>query len=521
MKKAAAVLLICSFFLLPTAPLANATEAPTTPYEHVILIVVDGVRPDVLLEANTPNIDDLTVNGSYTWNAWTVTPSVTIAAVPSIYTGATPEVHGVTDWEGEIYAETLTEVFNEAGLVSAIVGNDDILGGYSATYSTGYYYNVEADKHFTDIAIEWFAEYRPFFLTIYNPMPDRMAHAYGHESDEYREAIESADFHIGRLVDNLKELGVYERTLIVITPDHGMTGTSHGGGNETDMRIFSIWHGPGVKSGYEMVDNVYIPLREGGYARVQIHTVDDDSWSELGITWNNQPELGDVTDNSLVNAVGWYSWDVTSFVAEQFTQDGIASIAMVDADENLPPDHAAAFEAKEWWNVTVHPYLEVQYSPPGEPVSTIQVEPSEDSYVRQDLPDSNFGDATSSWVGRYLNGSERAFLKFDLGAIPAGSSITEAKYHNYCWRVSPAVSIDATYVSHRIIDIAPTITELVGVRPPADAEGEVIWQIFEATTPAPLSSELPLTWIVIGGSLGAIVAVGLVVFYKRRTGKRT
>lgn len=520
MKKAAIVLLVCFFFLLPITPLANAAEAPTTPYEHVILIVVDGVRPDVLLEANTPNIDALTADGSYTWNAWTVTPSVTIKAIPSIYTGATPEVHGVTDWEGEIYAETLTEVFNEAGLVSAIVGNDDILGGYSATYSTGYYYSAEADKHFTDIAIEWFVDYRPFFLTIYNPMPDRTAHDYGHESAEYREVIESADFHIGRLVDKLKELGVYERTLIVITPDHGMTGTSHGGGNETDMRIFSIWHGPGVKRGYEMVDNVSIPLREGGYAGVRIHAVDNDSWSEFGITWNNQPELGDVKDNGLVNAVGWYSWDVTSFVAEQFTQDGIASIAMVDADENLPPDHAARFETKDWWDVTVHPYLEVQYSPPGESVSTIRVESSEDSYVRQDVPDSNFGWGTSLWIGRYLNGAERAFLKFDLGAIPAGSSIIEAKYYNYCWNLSPATGYKETDVAHRIIDIAPTITELVGLRPPENAEGEVIWQIFGAATPAPLSSELPLTWIVIGGSLGAIVAAALVVFYKKRTGKR-
>jgi len=239
----------------------SLSESPSNnlPYAHIILIVIDAVRPDVLLEANTPNFDALTAEGSYTWNAWTVTPSITIKAVPSIYTGATPEVHGVTDWEGEIYAETLTEVFNEAGLTSAIVGNDNILGGYSATYCTGYYYHPEADKHFTDIAIEWFINYRPFFLTLYNPMPDRRGHAYGHESAEYRESIENADYHVGRLAQAIKDLGVYDNTLIVITTDHGMTGTSHGYGYENDMRIFSIWRGPRVKENYQMANNAYIP----------------------------------------------------------------------------------------------------------------------------------------------------------------------------------------------------------------------------------------------------------------------
>jgi hypothetical protein len=212
-----------------------------------------------LQAAETPNLDALAAEGSYTWNAWTVTPSITIAAVPSIFTGATREVHGVTRWDGEIYAETVVEVFEEAGLHCAIVGSDPILGGYSATWCTGYYYHPRADEHFMALAINMLVENRPYFMAIYNPMPDRRGHAYGHESFEYRESIENADHHLGRLIENLKELGVFERTLIVVTTDHGMTGTSHSYGYENDMRIFSIWRGPRVKENYQMVDIVYIP----------------------------------------------------------------------------------------------------------------------------------------------------------------------------------------------------------------------------------------------------------------------
>ena len=260
-------LLLCAV-LISVLPGASLTPE-STPYEHVILIVVDGVRSDILVGANTPNIDNLTASGSFTWNAWTVRPSNTITAIPSIFTGATREVHGVTDWDGEIYAETFVEVFEEAGLPCAIVGEDPILGGYSATYSTNYYSHPQAEEHFMTLAIDLLRENDFYFVTVYNPVPDHMGHQYGHSSPEYREAIEDADYHIGRLVENLKELGVYEDTLIVITPDHGMTGRSHGSGYATDMRVFSVWHGPGVKENYQMVDNIYIPA-SGNYDETYI-----------------------------------------------------------------------------------------------------------------------------------------------------------------------------------------------------------------------------------------------------------
>jgi predicted AlkP superfamily pyrophosphatase or phosphodiesterase len=247
----------------------NVDDPPTTPYEHVILIVIDGVRPDVLVGADTPNIDDLAASGSFTWNAWTVTPSVTLSAIPSIFTGATPDVHGVTDWDGEIHAETIVEVFEEAGLPCAIVGQDSILGGYSATYCTGYYPTSDPAEDFMSIAIDLLRENDFYFIAIYDPVPDEMGHSYGSGSPQYREAIEYEDYQIGRLVENLKELGVYENTLIVITPDHGMTGRSHSGGYETDMRIFSVWHGPGVKQGYEMADSVHIPAY-GNYGETYV-----------------------------------------------------------------------------------------------------------------------------------------------------------------------------------------------------------------------------------------------------------
>lgn len=222
-----------------------------------MLVIIDGVRADTLRLASTPNLDRLAAEGSFTWNAITTKPSITIAAIPAIFTGAPPEVHKVIDWDGEIYAETVVEVFEEAGLPCAIVGQDPILGGYKATWCTGYFYYPDQAEHFTTLAIEYLEQYEPFFLAVYNPVPDRAGHEYGHQSDEYVEAIEEADRQVGRLVQAMERLGVFEQTLIVVTTDHGMTGFTHSTGAPTDMRVWSIWRGPGVKENYEMEDLVF------------------------------------------------------------------------------------------------------------------------------------------------------------------------------------------------------------------------------------------------------------------------
>lgn len=40
--------------------------------------------------------------------------------------------------------------------------------------------------------------------------------------------------------------------------------------------------------------------------------------------------------------------------------DKIVGFCLVDLGENVPPDHAAGFESKEWSNKDLWPYLEVE-----------------------------------------------------------------------------------------------------------------------------------------------------------------
>ena len=222
--------------------------------EYVILIVLDGIRPSALEAAQTPNMDLLMETGSYTYDASSVTPSNTISAIPAIFTGAPPEIHQFTSWDSSLNAESIIEVLEENGYPSAIIGEGANLGGYSATYCTGFENRVDFDDYYFSVALEWFTEYRPFFTFIYDSVPDSVGHQYGHESVEYREAIEKADYQVGRILTLLREFDVFDNSLIVITTDHGFIDTSH------DRQCFSIWRGPGIKRGYEIDgESKYIP----------------------------------------------------------------------------------------------------------------------------------------------------------------------------------------------------------------------------------------------------------------------
>ncbi len=63
--------------------------------ERVILVVLDGLRPDLITPTWLPCLSALAATGSHTFAGTTVQPSVTAAALASLFTGVEPAVHGI------------------------------------------------------------------------------------------------------------------------------------------------------------------------------------------------------------------------------------------------------------------------------------------------------------------------------------------------------------------------------------------------------------------------------------------
>src|ERR1700760_4595817 len=63
---------------------------------RVILVVLDGLRPDAIERFDLVHLKRLMANGASTRRATTVAPSITTAAITSLLTGVSPMRHGVT-----------------------------------------------------------------------------------------------------------------------------------------------------------------------------------------------------------------------------------------------------------------------------------------------------------------------------------------------------------------------------------------------------------------------------------------
>ncbi|KAA5545383.1 sulfatase-like hydrolase/transferase [Roseiconus nitratireducens] len=87
---------------------------------------------------------------------------------------------------------------------------------------------AELTRLYTDEAISFIKQHRdgPFFLylphtMLHNPLGVSEAFKGSSNWGEYGDAIQELDFHVGRLLDSLQELGIAERTLVVYASDNG------------------------------------------------------------------------------------------------------------------------------------------------------------------------------------------------------------------------------------------------------------------------------------------------------------
>ena len=229
---------------------------------NVLLITLDTTRADHLgcygYDAiETPNIDRLAAEGTLYERCYTPVP-ITLPSHLSILTGTYPVFHGVRENAGFYVADeldTLAEILNREGYATAaFVGAfplDSQTGldqGFEL-YDDNYPSSLEEGQHpslrgafderpaaeVVQPAIAWIDQRgaAPFFLWTHffdphqpqippSPYRERYADAL------YDGEIASVDEAIGRLLTRIAERGFLDRTLVVVTADHGEGLGDHG-----------------------------------------------------------------------------------------------------------------------------------------------------------------------------------------------------------------------------------------------------------------------------------------------------
>lgn len=84
-------------------------------------------------------------------------------------------------------------------------------------------FGLEEDQKVGSRVIELLGSYtnKPFFFFVHFAQVDHKGHLFGENSQEYNDALISNDTWTGKIIEKLKELGVYDSTLIYVTADHG------------------------------------------------------------------------------------------------------------------------------------------------------------------------------------------------------------------------------------------------------------------------------------------------------------
>ena len=243
--------------------------------KHVIVIGVDGMSPVGIKHASTPHIDKLLAVGAHSFDAQAVLPTSSSPNWASMIMGTPPGLHGISsnDWElndinkksycdnakGEIWP-TIFRVIRESRPEAVIAcyhhwsGFGRLVEPKVCTRKK----NVTGERKTAVSAARYIGKHTPLFTFVHLDHVDQAGHRYGYDALEYYKSISKADMFIGKIIIRLKEAGMYESTLILITSDHGGKGKQHGGSSPEERTIPWIVAGPYVRKGMSITQHINI-----------------------------------------------------------------------------------------------------------------------------------------------------------------------------------------------------------------------------------------------------------------------
>jgi arylsulfatase A-like enzyme len=233
----------------PAPPPAGgaATRAGAAAVRHVLVVSVDGLRPDFVTPELMPNLSRLRAGGVSAGEALTVVPSRTLPSHTSMWTGVPVAVHGIhwnddrTRSYGPVRVETAFDRARAAGLTAAMVVAKSklrhlIRPGSPQTALAPRGAAIWEAMEIAAEAHELLLRDRPHLLFVHFADPDVAGHSFGWGGRAYRAAVRRSDRALGHLL-RAAEGAFGGEYVVIVTSDHGGGGRTHGLAREEDLRI--------------------------------------------------------------------------------------------------------------------------------------------------------------------------------------------------------------------------------------------------------------------------------------------
>ena len=233
--------------------------------DHVVIISIDGLRPDAIGKFGARTLQRLMREGSYSLTAQTILPSKTLPSHTSMLTGVDADEHGITwnsdetDEHGHVNVPTVFGLAKAAGYETAAFfsktkfhhleapgtidyvkspGSGFLQGKYSWRQTVGYVEDyLESERE------------APHLMFVHIGETDYAGHMYGWMSRVYHQAVLEADRAVAEIIDEANDRFGGGNYTLIVTADHGGHGRDHGSSDPRDTTIPWIVWGKGVTPG--------------------------------------------------------------------------------------------------------------------------------------------------------------------------------------------------------------------------------------------------------------------------------
>ncbi len=229
--------------------------------DHVVVISIDGLRPDAIARFHASTLQRLEREGRYSLTAQTISISNTLPAHTSMLTGVDADQHHIT-WNkdrtgqfGHVDVPTVFSLAHAAGFETA------------AFYSKSKFHYTEVPQTIdfvrgpkggvipwnagktTDLVVDHLKHARPNLVFVHLADADFAGHNFGWMGRTYGMAVRETDNAVARILaaaDRAYGRGAYT---VILTSDHGGHKKGHGTTAPVDMTIPWIVSGQGVQRG--------------------------------------------------------------------------------------------------------------------------------------------------------------------------------------------------------------------------------------------------------------------------------
>jgi predicted AlkP superfamily pyrophosphatase or phosphodiesterase len=229
--------------------------------DHVIVISIDGLRPDAIAKFKATTLERLMREGRYSLNAHTIDMSITLPSHTSMLTGVNSDKHGVT-WNsdrtdlGYTKAPTIFGFAHDAGFTTAAFFGKAKFSALQLPGTLDFSMRQHGElgmpwgsARTTGYVHDYLHRANPNLLFVHLGETDFVGHQLGWMGRTYGQAVRGADLAVSHIIDDATRRFGEGNFTVIVTADHGGHNHTHGTTRPVDTTIPWIVWGQGVQRG--------------------------------------------------------------------------------------------------------------------------------------------------------------------------------------------------------------------------------------------------------------------------------